>query len=71
MTVLVVWRRGLSVSARSIREQFVKLYQDHDVLQEILDCAREDLEDPKVLADKPKYGDLDIEQVRDAQYAFA
>jgi hypothetical protein len=29
--------------------QFVKLCQDHDVLQEILDCAREDMEDPKGL----------------------
>jgi DNA-directed RNA polymerase len=52
-------------------EQFVRLYQEHDVLQEVLYEARRDLKDPKDLPDKPKPGSLDIEQVRDAEYAFA
>jgi DNA-directed RNA polymerase, mitochondrial len=55
-----------------IREQFVKMHQDHDVLQEILDCAREDLKDPKGLPhEPPKLGALNIKQVLDAEYAFA
>jgi Autographiviridae RNA polymerase len=56
-----------------IREQFVKLYQDHDVLQEILDCAREDLgENAKGLPAKPPdRGLLDIKEVLGADYAFA
>ena len=54
-----------------IREQFVKLYEDHDVLQEILDRARADLKDPKGLPAKPPdRGLLDIKQVWDAEYAF-
>jgi DNA-directed RNA polymerase len=58
---------------RIIREQFVKLYEEHDVLARVLEQARKDLgENAKGLPDEPpKYGDLDIEQVRDAEYAFA
>jgi DNA-directed RNA polymerase len=56
---------------RIIREQFVQMYQEHDVLQEVLDEARRDLKDPRDLPDKPKLGDLDIQQVIDAEYAFA
>ena len=48
------------------------LYKEHDVLQEVLDWARRDLKDPKGLPDKrPERGLLDIEQVLDAEYAFA
>jgi DNA-directed RNA polymerase len=56
-----------------IREQFVRLYEEHDVLKEVLDQARVDLgEDSKGLPEKPPdRGDLDIHQVRDAEYAFA
>jgi DNA-directed RNA polymerase len=54
-----------------ILEQFVRLYQEHDVLQEVLGEARRDLKDPKDLPEKPKPGSLDIQQVRDAGYAFA
>ena len=32
---------------RIIREQFVALYKEHDVMQEVLDEARRDLKDPK------------------------
>jgi hypothetical protein len=48
------------------------MYQEHDVLSEVLECARRDLKDPKGLPDKPpQQGSLDINQVLDAQYAFA
>ena len=50
----------------------VALYKEHDVLQEVLDWARRDLKEPKDLPDKrPERGALDIEQVLDAEYAFA
>ena len=57
-----------------IREQFVRMYKEHDVLAKVFEQARADLGDkkskrmPKCL---PPYGDLDIEQMRDAEYAFA
>jgi DNA-directed RNA polymerase len=56
-----------------IREEFVRMYQEHDVLYDVLECARRDLKDPKGLPDKaPQQGSLlDINQVLDAQYAFA
>ena len=55
-----------------ILERFEKMYQDHDVLQEVLNCAREDLKDPKGLPDEPpKPCLLKIEQILDAEYAFA
>jgi DNA-directed RNA polymerase, mitochondrial len=37
---------------RIIREQFVKMYEDHDVLQEVLDWARKDLDGSKNLVDR-------------------
>ena len=56
-----------------IREQFVKMYEENDVLAQMLEQARKDVgENAKGLPDKPpKYGDLDIEQVSGAEYAFA
>jgi DNA-directed RNA polymerase, mitochondrial len=56
---------------RIIREQFVRKYEEHDVLHEVLEGARRDLKDPRGLPDKPKPGSLDIQQVMDAEYAFA
>jgi len=49
------------------------MYEDCDVLAQVLEQARKDLgENAKGLPDKPpKYGDLDIEQVSGAEYAFA
>ena len=42
------------------------------MLQEVLDEARRDLKNPKALPDKPpERGVLNIEQVREAVYAFA
>jgi DNA-directed RNA polymerase, mitochondrial len=55
-----------------IREQFVQMYKDHDVLREVLDWARKDLKDPKGLPNKPpERGLLDIEELLGAEYAFA
>jgi DNA-directed RNA polymerase, mitochondrial len=56
-----------------IREQFVRMYAENNVLAQVLEQAREDLdENPKGLPDKPPdRGRLDIEAVRDAEYAFA
>jgi DNA-directed RNA polymerase, mitochondrial len=58
---------------RIIREQFVKMYEDHDVLQEVLDWARKDLaENAKGLLGKPpKNGSLNVKEVLEAEYAFA
>jgi hypothetical protein len=46
------------------------MYEDNDVLAQVLEQAREDLgENPKGLPDKPPdRGRLDIEAVRDAEY---
>jgi DNA-directed RNA polymerase len=58
---------------RIIREQFVRLYEKNDVLAQVLECAREDLDEhTKDLPDKaPAQGSLDIKQVLDAEFAFA
>lgn len=56
-----------------IREEFVRMYEEHDVLQEVLDRATADLTEhnhnrlPSAL-DK---GALNIHEVLDAKYAFA
>jgi DNA-directed RNA polymerase, mitochondrial len=55
-----------------ILEQFVKLYQDNDVLAQVLEEARKDLGDSaKGLPVALKRGGLKIEEVLKAQYAFA
>ena len=58
---------------RIIREQFVKMYEDHDMLQEVLDWARKDLaENAKGLLGKPpKNGSLNVKEILEAEYAFA
>ena len=58
---------------RIIREQFVQMYKEHDVLQEVLDWARKDLaENAKGLLGKPpKNGYLNVKEVLEAEYAFA
>ena len=54
-----------------IREQFVKMYEDNDVLAQVLDQARKDLgENAKVPPESTK-GSLDIKGVLKAEYAFA
>ena len=57
-----------------IREEFVRMYEEHDVLQEILDQTREALngEGAQQLPEKPPaHGSLDITQALEAEYAFA
>jgi DNA-directed RNA polymerase, mitochondrial len=56
-----------------IREEFVRMYEEHDVLAEVLAEARKDLGAvTKGLPDKPPLrGSLNIKQVLDADYAFA
>ena len=53
-----------------IREQFVKLYAEHDVLAEVLAEAHRDVGGQK-LPSVPEAGGLDIRQVLAAEYAFA
>jgi DNA-directed RNA polymerase, mitochondrial len=59
---------------RLIREQFVLMFQEHDVLHEVFDRARADLGNPndkRMPAGPPDKGSLDIELALDADYAFA
>jgi DNA-directed RNA polymerase len=58
---------------RLIREEFVRMYQEHDVLQEVLERARADLTAPdtKLMPVAPQKGTLDIKEVLDADFAFA
>ena len=56
-----------------IREQFLKMYTDHDVLAELLASAKADLTEAShhKLPELPAKGDLDLEEVLSATYAFA
>jgi DNA-directed RNA polymerase len=56
-----------------IREQFVRMYQENDVLARVLEQARKDLGDNAkgLPAEPPKSGTLDITKVLEADYAFA
>jgi DNA-directed RNA polymerase len=56
-----------------IREQFVKMYEDHDVLSEVLASAKHDLtvHNWQRLPDGLKYGSLHLQNVLNASYAFA
>jgi DNA-directed RNA polymerase, mitochondrial len=56
-----------------IREEFIRLYRDHDVLRDILEQAKADLppEEWHRLPPLPEYGSLDLEEIRHAEYAFA
>ena len=61
-------------SRQIIREEFVRMYEEHDVLAEILEQARNDLskqQNKKALPKLPPYGLLDIKEVLKADYAFA
>ncbi len=60
---------------RIIREQFLEMYERHDVLQDVFDKASADL---GATANKrlskvspPRPGKLDINDVLEAEYAFA
>jgi DNA-directed RNA polymerase len=56
-----------------IREQFVQMYEEHDVLAEVLKAAWRDLtvHNWHRLPPVPEYGSLDLKVVLDAPFAFA
>jgi len=56
-----------------IREEFVRMYQTHDVLAEVLEQAQRDLTptNHSRLPEVPEFGTLDLNQVHEATYAFA
>jgi DNA-directed RNA polymerase len=56
-----------------IREQFLKMYTDHDVLAELLESARADLTEAShdKLPELPAKGTLNLEEILNARYAFA
>jgi DNA-directed RNA polymerase, mitochondrial len=57
-----------------IRATMVRMYTEHDVLEEILARAREDLSPAgreKLPAAAPVKGTLNLEEIRNAKYAFA
>jgi DNA-directed RNA polymerase, mitochondrial len=56
-----------------IREQFLKMYTDHDVLAELLESARADLTPANhdKLPALPEKGALDLTEILNARYAFA
>jgi DNA-directed RNA polymerase, mitochondrial len=56
-----------------IREEFVRMYEEHDVLAEILEQAKRDLPKKNLakLPELPKYGMFDLRSVLNAEYAFA
>jgi DNA-directed RNA polymerase len=56
-----------------IREQFLKMYEDHDVLAELLACAKSDLTEANhsKLPELPARGTLDLKEILNAKYAFA
>ena len=57
-----------------IREQFVRMYEENDVLAQVLEQARKDLKEPntqRMPSAPPSRGSLDIKNVLDAVFAFA
>lgn len=56
-----------------IRETFLRMYQDHDVLAELLESARADLTPANhhKLPELPAKGALDLKEIINARYAFA
>jgi DNA-directed RNA polymerase, mitochondrial len=57
-----------------IREQFERMYKQHDVLAEVLEWARKDLGEPntkRLPTGPPEKGSLNINEVLKAEFAFA
>lgn len=57
-----------------IRATLVRMYEEHDVLEEILASARDDLSPAgreKLPAAAPVKGTLNLEEIKNAKYAFA
>ena len=59
--------------AATLRNVFVKMYSEHDVLQEFRDAIARNLFDPNLvatLADIPAKGTLDLDLVRESEFFF-
>ena len=56
-----------------ILEEFVRMYETHDVLAEVFAQARADLgrNTKRMPSAPPQYGALDLKKVLDAEFAFA
>lgn len=56
-----------------IREEFVRMYQEHDVLAQVHEQSSYDLSvhGQQRLPELPNYGSLNIQEVLNAEYAFA
>jgi DNA-directed RNA polymerase len=56
-----------------ILEEFVRMYETHDVLAEVFAQARADLSrnTKRMPSAPPQYGALDLKKVLDAEFAFA
>jgi DNA-directed RNA polymerase, mitochondrial len=57
-----------------IRKEFVRMYTEHDVLAKVYEQASADLSVPdakRMLSGPPKKGSLEIEQLLEAEFAFA
>ena len=56
-----------------ILEEFVRMYEDHDVLAEVFAQARADLSrnTKRMPSAPPQYGSLDLKKVLSAEFAFA
>jgi DNA-directed RNA polymerase len=54
-----------------LREQFLKMYTDHDILTELLESAKRDLDNPDKLPELPAKGSLNLKEILNARYAFA
>jgi DNA-directed RNA polymerase len=68
---------GLAADAARVREialdSFARIYEDRDILGEILSAAERALTPDKrcMLPELPQYGTLNIGDIRDAQYAIS
>ncbi len=58
---------------RVVREEFVKLYEGHDWLQEFTDGLKQYLTDEEIaeLPPRPSFGNLDLQQVLHSDFCFA
>ena len=56
-----------------ILEEFVRMYEEHDVLAEVFAQARADLSmnTKRMPSASPQYGALDLKKILDAEFAFA
>ena len=53
-----------------VREEFIRLYEQHDVLQDVLEEARQRLQPGATLPSPPARGKLNLQLVRESQHAF-